>query len=541
MMHRGWGGALLALALCGFAHAAWASVWHVTCPGSGATTLAENSGAAVDFPADPGGLTGTGNVVGAPDALGALMGTPSQNPENLAALGVGFNANLASGDLIEITGICQQDVFSRSHAYNLTITNHNGVRPLGTPPVTTDGVQGQLEFIGESIFIEGLEFGSSAGQFAFQTAADTAAVLALASHITIEDSVIEHSPLWGLELGSDSSATLWNTTVQNNGFGTNPNETAGVAMFDGSSVLVGELDGTFPATIQNNAGDGILAVRGGAVHAVGATISGNGEKQIDLRAGSAATVTGSSAVTPTATVTAPANNTDAAISAIGSSGIITEFGATVTGGTSGTAIAVEGSSAALLQGSIISSGDTTIDVSGTSTVALAGGNIICHGTISGGNTCNPTTGAAFFVTHVGALVQAVGIPDFGFTPAQDMIFGSARIQLQSTVDIGSGLVSGQPSIVWTTGTGGISAAQNSSLRLQGGVEITGAIFLLQGSNGFFNKSNGGTNDVSDGVSCPWVNIPSAHIAVVGGSLSPAPTLSVSPLPSGTAANQCLAF
>ncbi len=71
----------------------------------------------------------------------------------------------------------------------------------------------------------------------------------------------------------------------------------------------------------------------------------------------------------------------------------------------------------------------------------------------------------------------------------------------STVDLGTGIQNSSPSITWTTGAGSISVAQNSSLRLQGGVQINGAIVLGQGSNGFFVELAGGTNAVSGGVSC----------------------------------------
>ena len=79
---------------------------------------------------------------------------------------------------------------------------------------------------------------------------------------------------------------------------------------------------------------------------------------------------------------------------------------------------------------------------------------------------------------------------------QDTITGNGSVQIESNMELGTG---GTTPSSWT---GIITVAQNSSLRMDGGITVTGAVKLTQASNGFFNISNGGQNIVTGGVSCP---------------------------------------
>ncbi len=54
--------------------------------------------------------------------------------------------------------------------------------------------------------------------------------------------------------------------------------------------------------------------------------------------------------------------------------------------------------------------------------------------------------------------------------------------------------------------------QNSAFRMDGGMAISGAVTLQQGSNGFFNNGAGGLNVVSGGVTCPWTTNAAAHVS-----------------------------
>jgi hypothetical protein len=256
-------------------------------------------------------------------------------------------------------------------------------------------------------------------------------------------------------------------------------------------------------------------------------------------------VTGSSTAyitSSSAQILAPGGATTA-IQATGTSTLQIDTGAVITGASGQEAISLIGGSALLLQGSSIASAGAgpVIEASSGSVLALAGGNNICAGTLSGA-TCTASGGTALEIDHVGSLVQ-VSATEFGYTAASDTVNGAGIAVLQSTIDLGEGLISSNPSITWTTGASGISVAQNSSLRFEGGVTVTGTISIGQGSNAFFNKTKGGSNAATS-VVCPFTTVPAAHI-VAGSSGNPA----VTPFPNPStvfattskAAKQCLTF
>jgi len=111
----------------------------------------------------------------------------------------------------------------------------------------------------------------------------------------------------------------------------------------------------------------------------------------------------------------------------------------------------------------------------------------------------------------------------------DSMSGSAFVQEQSQMDIGMGIVSGNPSLTWSVPAGNcILVQQNSSIRLSGGVTITGAapaacglnggavsstITIQQESNGFFNLAQGGLDEIDGGgsVSCVFAGMPNGHV------------------------------
>jgi hypothetical protein len=311
--------------------------------------------------------------------------------------------------------------------------------------------------------------------------------------------------------------------------------------------------GAFPATVSNNAGDGIRVEGGSALTIFAGTVSGNGQSQLFIGGASAGRLLGNDAAL--VSIGAPSGNVYDAVDLHGASSLLSEAGASITGGTSGaaTAISATGGSAMLLQGSLISGGIVTVEATGGSLIELAGGNSICNGTLTLGGptpTCAAFTGAsdaAIEVDHVSALNDVGGtILDFGFSPAVDSITGAGVLELQSTADLGAGQISGQPSLRWTTGANGISVAQNSSLRLEGGVDITGAIDLAQGSNGFVNLSKtpgiANANTVTAGILCPFATVPDSHLQLGKNSLaaSTPPTTLATSL-AGATSPQCLPF
>ena len=299
--------------------------------------------------------------------------------------------------------------------------------------------------------------------------------------------------------------------------------------------MLGTNDGLNPITISSNFGDAVAAYRNSSIVSYGAQLSGNSSRQIVTMSASSAYLTLSAT-----TITAP-GGAPTAIQAVGTSTLQIDGGVTVAGASGAEAISVTGGSALLLQGSKISTpgAGPVIEASSGSVIALAGGNTICNGTFNGA-TCQAGTGTALQIDHVASLVQISGA-DFGYTAASDTVTGSGSAVLQSTIDLGLGLINSSPSLTWTTGSGGISVAQNSSLRLQGGATITGTLNFIQSSNGFFNKSKGTPNGVTQ-ILCPFATLPAAHIAVGNAGnppVTPFPVVSTNFL--STAKNQCLSF
>jgi hypothetical protein len=156
----------------------------------------------------------------------------------------------------------------------------------------------------------------------------------------------------------------------------------------------------------------------------------------------------------------------------------------------------------------------------------------------GGNTISNSVSGALALTLQNGSLYHQRDESILFGPLEpDQIAGSAFVQVQSSLEIGAGLVSGAPSLVWALPTGNcILIQQNSSIRVSGGVEIDGAppavctlnggnvstsIVIQQESNGFFNVGIGGTDAFTGGggVSCTFTSFPNAHVAGKG-NISP---------------------
>lgn len=337
--------------------------------------------------------------------------------------------------------------------------------------------------------------------------------------------------------------TVVSTTVSGNGGPAADDDTnMGILATNNATVYLGNGDGTGAATVQNNSGAELVAAQSSSVAVTAATIAGNLLPQVEVLGASSGFITGLNS--GTTHITAPGNGCCQAIFAAGASTLDVEQGAIVTGNQGNAAIGLNASTL-LLQGSVVSSGagapvpnksEPTLHGTGNSVIALAGGNTVCFGTA--GASCAVTDGGfAIEVDHVSTFVQIDG-GVLGFGQEGNSIGGGGAVVLQSTVDLGRGLVSSAPSLAWTTGSAQISVAQNSSFRLQGGATITGKLTLGQGSNGFFNKTAGGTNTVSGGIACNFTTVPASHVAGAA-AVSPSPTMATSM--SSATKGQCLPF
>ena len=493
------------------------TIWQVNCTNG---TIASTGSVA----------TATTTVAG---PLGALLGTPS-GPAT-------FSPVPLAGDVVEITGICVQDVTVKTS--DLMLTDREGPDGSAADTEDQDGIEGQLEIdAAQRVVITGLslgifEFSSSFANFALPS--DLAVLFVHdAATVTLLHSDVDNSPSYGLLARRDAAVTLLDDRFFFNGF---DNGAAGIAILTNAKAMIGADDGSLSVLVSGSGGDGVAASVGSSVIIHAASLTGNGNRQLSLQSSSSARLSGSAVTLDMVSCESThgvACNT--AIEAVGSSMLRIENGASVSAMDSGSpvgAIALSQGSALLAQGATIKALATlppTVGGSDNSVIALAGGNTICSG------ACNSSmTGLAVSVDHVSTLIQ-VAPAEFGYAAAQDMLFGGGTVQLQSTADLGVGTIgaSGPPSLAWTTGTGAIAVSQNSSFRLQGGTAITGSLSLAQGSNGIFNVANGGTNSVSGGVSCPFVAIPAAHVA---GQNSVQPNVLLLTSFFSTATPRCLPF
>jgi hypothetical protein len=556
------GGAVVALAVAGMSQGAHATVWLVNCEGlgpGGDTTLTNtNVGApTANFGTEPGSISGSGAGAGQPDALGALLGTPDQGTE--AAVATTFVGTLSSGDIVQVTGTCEQLVEVRTNS--ITITGPTGNIPIaGVPPTLASppggGDSNQVIVNGATrVTFNNFLFGgigpspvSFSGDTGYSFEQDGLLSVVAGAQVTLENSVVAFSPGRGIFVAGAAALSLQSSLVTDNGEDQSDETNNSGILVQGASGLIignhllanGTAAGANPSTISNNAGDGIRVTEASALSLNAVTVTGNGQKQLFLLTSSSATLDGNNAFTingdaSLVTIAESPGNTATAVVAEAGSSLFVENQVSITASTTGAAIGVYGSGTALLEGSFISGGTPTIEVTGGA-LALAGGNYICGGTLASGSatpTCTlptpyPNADLVIEVDHVGALVDA-GAGDgsgFNFTAAADTITGNGGLQLQSTADLGAGLISGNPSLLWTTGsTGAINVSQNSSLRMEGGVSITGDVTLQQGSNGFTNtaKSSGTANKIAGAIYCPFTTVAASHLSIAPGSLTVTPT------------------
>jgi hypothetical protein len=498
-----------------FSTAPTATVWAVDC---NANTIA-SSGAVVTA------------ATAVTHPLSALLGAPTHGPT--------FGATPQPGDVVEITGICIDD--ATVTVSGLMLTNSAG--PDGLANSDSDAIQGQLEIAGaQGVVVTGLLLGNFNGSFSFASSDDLATLFVHdGASVTLMHSDVGNSPAAGVLARRQANLTVYDTRFFFNGFDT---ASPAVAVLSGSKATLGAVDGSLAIDIRGSGGDGVMVDVASSVVVHAAHIHQNAGRQIALGRGSSALLSGSGVTVELQSCFSlrftPCGN---AIEASGTSALRIEGGARVLANDSSSsaagAIVLSQGSELLAQGAVLAALSQAIVILArdNSVIALAGGNTVCSGTLAG--SCSIGAGGkAVELDHVATFIQLAPAA-FGYAAAQDKVFGGASVQLQSTVDLGVGLVAASPSLAWTTG-GFITVQQNSSFRLQGGVAITGQLFLSQGSNGFFNVANGGTNSVSGGVVCPFATIAAAHVAAPNAaSLSPLPVLATTAFP--TDGTQCLPF
>ena len=425
------------------------------------------------------------------------------------------------GTSFAITGLCQGSV---TVGTSLALLNHLGSDTLQSG----DGIQGELVITGSAlVLIDGITLEGTASDTGLP---DIVEVVGTPT-VGIENSQIINGQRMGLNISGGATIVLANTTVSNNGIANVAGQNDGISALSASLVLGGtnsggSVDPSQAVTVANNTGNGIGLFGHGHLAMAGGIIQGNGGNQVFLAGGSDIEVFG----TQIFQGQTPAMPGAFAIQALGGSTVGLFSGSVVSGGGVAGAVLVASAGSLFMNGALIANTSLTvptIQISGSSNGVLGGGNTI-HNTQSGGTVLQIDHASSFQQVGLAGYMPEL-LAGIHIAPAPDALSGSAFVQEQSQFDVGMGTISGNPSLTWSVPAGScILVQQNSSLRLSGGVAIAGAapsacplngnavsskITIQQESNGFFNLSQGGSDEIDGGgnVSCAFAGMPNAHV------------------------------
>jgi hypothetical protein len=398
-------------------------------------------------------------------------------------------------------------------------------------------IEGQIEVFGSGLECQGPSV--STGTVTLDgtgTAANTAVIWAHdAAAVIVDGCTVQNGTGDGILADKNTLVNFQSGTVEDNG--TNPSGGAhshGIEGLAGASIWLGETTyqdvGTNPGgslvTISGNSGDGIHLTNGANLYSLGTVVDGNGQNAVYLSNNASARFQGGSITAPSGGFTPPAW----AIQVLAASSLRLEgvnssaASATAPNG----ALFVAAASSAILNSTILWGNSTSapvVEATGSASVFLAGGNTI---TVASGGT-------AMEADHSSSLYQ-VPPANYGYTAAVETITGAGLVQEQSSADLGQGQIGGTTqSMTWT---GGFLVQQNSSFRMSGGVTVTGQILLQQGSNGFVNTLNPGTNTVQGGIQCPSTSFPASHVS---GASNVTGTVTLATSPSSVTSPQCMTF
>jgi hypothetical protein len=431
--------------------------------------------------------------------------------------GAGGTITAASGDVIQLTGICQGDIVLAKNGAPisaLTIVNSAGNNTVGN-----DGINGQVEVRSAALTLKGLvlEGGQnnaamSNGELANVYAHDGAAV-------TLDGDTVGPGPLIGVFVTRASSAQLLNASITGVGTQNAPKENDGLRVDAASSALVTRTTGQGP-TISGNGGNGVTLLAGSSLEFFSGTVQDNGGAQIYATGASNVTLSGVG-VGSSATSAAPL------VQILGGSSATIDTGSAVQntgGGTVAAALLAASTSSIVLNATTVNAtgaSQPVIEASGDSSIILAGGNSL---------SASASGGTVLQIDHSSSL-QQVPPAALGYAADADTVSGSAFVQVQSSMDVGVGPVpeTDIPSLIWSVPPGNcILVQQNSAFRMSGGVLIAGAgpapcalnggatsasVVIQQESNAFFNLSQGGTDSFTGGgaVQCLFAGMPNAHV------------------------------
>lgn len=400
-----------------------------------------------------------------------------KTPGQLAAL----LGTVRFGDTVVITGICVGDITLPT---TLTLTNHLSSAAL----VATDGIEGQVT-------VATLAGGATINGILLEGhPTSTGAIANLAvfgpGQTTLQHSKVTRAQADGIYIGNGGSVYLVGSVVSGNGVARMAGNSDGVDIDVG-----GFLDDakTGPAsTITGNPGRGILVENGGSLRLHATTVSADGVSEIVAMGGT---------VRLEGTVVKGATGAAQPAVQVFNGSRLELYGAGVSG--PGGAVLVAGGSSALAAGATLSGSGAAapaLEVASASSLMLGGGNRILNAA---------TGGVAAKVDRNANLMQVLS-SRFGAADAVDTVTGAGVVLEESSIDLGTGLIGGAPSLTWT---GSLTVSERSVVKLQGGVAVSGSLQLTDGADGLFYLANGGTNRVSGGVTCPTGGPPpNSHVA-----------------------------
>ncbi|HEV8014435.1 MAG TPA: right-handed parallel beta-helix repeat-containing protein [Stellaceae bacterium] len=390
--------------------------------------------------------------------------------------GAGGAATVAPGDIVELTRLCQGDVLVAKNGLpitGVTITNSTDSETFGS-----DGINGQVEVKNAQLTLQGLVLES--GQNGdVMTNGEVANVFAHdGASVTLSGDSVEGGPLIGVYILRGSSGQILSTTVDSVGASNIAKEDDGIRIEGSSTAVVARSSGP-STTISNNGGNGISLVAGSSLELFDSTVQDNAGVQIFANNASTAHINASGVTITTSPTLAPL------IEAFGASSVTIDGTSFVQdqGGNAPAALLVAGASSAVLNAATLSTTGVVAPVaeaSANSSLILAGGNSI---TATGAN------GMAVQIDHSSSLLHQQGT-FFGYSDGAESVSGRGAVLVQSSIELGQGPVASGFGMVWN---GGIAVGQNSALRMQSGVHVTGAVQISAASNGYFNCNNNGNS------------------------------------------------
>jgi hypothetical protein len=425
-----------------------------------------------------------------------LLGLASY-PWNAINGGPGGTQAVKPGDLVELTNICQGDVLISAATSGITITNRNH-NTIGISNI--DGINGQLAVKNAQLNADGLVLEAGVGTDSMTVGELADVYVNEGGSIRMNDVQLETAPLIGLYLLPGGSAQLiGGTAIENAGSLDTANKNDGIRAEQGSNVTLGSPSGGGGPQVEFNMGNGITLLSGSSLEVLGGSVVGfNGNctqqcgNQIHASGASSVLITGNSTVE----VNSSATTQPPLIAVMGASSITidqTSFVGNVSAGEAPGALLVAAGSTALLNTALVVGtglAKPVIEASTTASLVLGGGNTVCAGAYANPTCTVSAGGTAIEVDHSSSLIQQLAAT-VGYTSGgAEAITGKGTVLMQSSMELGQGPVSGAFGLVWS---GALSVGQNSAIRMQSGVHVTGAVQISAASNGYFNCNNNGNS------------------------------------------------